>query len=132
MDLGFSCTVSAQGVLIPINSHGNTSDPYNFASGTFFTWDYTLTLLSAPMQNFILTGDFIPNGYSVGTWTLSGVGNSINLVATGYIEQLNVLTIGSGSNSLNVLVPGPVPEAGTLGLALLGLLGIAALALRRS
>ena len=109
--LGFSCTESTQPVLVPC---GEGSTCLGYISETLTTYDYNLILLSAPLDNFTVTGTYIQSPGTTLNWSLTGIGNSLQLVAQGYIEPLNPLTGTGGGHSFDVLVPGPVPEPDTL------------------
>lgn len=126
--LGFSCTESAQSVLVPC---GEGSTCLGYISETLTTYDYNLVLLSAPIDNFTVTGTYIQSPGITLNWSLTGIGNSLQLVAQGYVETLNLLT-GSGSgHSFDVLVPGPVPELDSLLLLGTGLIMLAGWGIRR-
>lgn len=125
--VGFSCSVSSQPVIIPINSHGNTSDQNNFVSGNFNTWDYSLTLLSSQIQGLSLSGTYVFDGMGdTNTWTLSGVGNIVSFTASGYIVNDNLFTVGGGGTAIKFFAPGPVPESSSFVLCFMGasLLGL--------
>lgn len=100
-------------MLIPIDSHGNVNDPGNFTGGTITTWVYTLDLLTAPTQDFSISGQYTAFGDgTVLDWTLTGVGTTVNLVAQGYIETTNSLVVDGGQSSFSIPVPGA--RAGTV------------------
>ena len=126
-DLGFSCTVTVQGVIVPAPRFG---EPQNF---DLYTWNYSLTLLSEQIQGLTLSGTFPTDDvHDLGTWTLSNVGDVANFSASGYIEDMNAFTIkGSNGNVMTVYAPGPVPESSSLVLGLLGLATVGVFVVKR-
>ena len=111
--LGFSCTVSADPVLIPDDKDWmNAGD---FYTGDLWTWNYSLTLLNTQISGLSLSGVYSSGGdNATGTWSLSGVGDTVNFTASGYIPTFTQMTIQDGSDALDVLIPGPVPEPSPL------------------
>lgn len=116
--VGFTCTASADALpFVPMGSH--------FFNGGLFIFDYSVTLISSQIQGLALSGTYFASAHDdstpPSTWTLSGIGNSVDFTASGYIEEANQFTISGPAGTVVFYAPGPVPENPSLVLCLLGI-----------